>query len=89
MTVDEFWQNFITDFNIVKSTKYVDSFYFDLTEEWANKLLELVMSGKKKATASSLHHFELTGNRLPQVGDYSIVTDWDGNPHCVIKTTAV
>ena len=26
---------------------------------------------------------------MPKVGDYSIVTDWDGNPKCVIETTAV
>ena len=26
---------------------------------------------------------------MPKVGDYSIVTDWDGNPKCVIQTTTV
>jgi len=71
------------------STKYLESFHFDLTEEWANKLLALVLEGKKKATASSLHFYEKTSGRLPQVGDYSIVTDWDGNPCCIIKTTNV
>ena len=89
MTVDEFWESFKKHYNIDKSRKYIECFHFDLTEEWANKLLELVMSGKKKATASSLYHYELTGGRLPQVNDYNIVTDWDGNPHCVIRTTEV
>ena len=89
MTVNEFWQEFLTSAKLDSSTKYLDCFHFDLTEEWANKLLALVLEGKKKATASSLYSFEKTLGRLPQVGDYSIVTDWDGNPRCVIETIAV
>jgi uncharacterized protein YhfF len=89
LTVNDFWQKFLTALNKDKSTKYIGCFYFDITEEWANKLLDLVLLGKKRATASSLYAFEVEGGKIPQVGDYSIVTDWDGNPHCVIKTTAV
>ena len=89
MTVNEFWMEFLTVSNKDKSTKYIESFHFDLTEEWANKLLDLVLSGKKKATASSLYAFELEGGKIPKIGDYSIVTDWNGNPHCVIETIAV
>ena len=89
MTVNDFWQEFLTSANLDGATKYLECFHFDITEEWANRLLALVLDGKKKATASSLHFFEKTAGRLPQVGDYSIVTDWDGNPRCVIETTAV
>jgi len=89
MTVNEFWQEFLTRSNKDSTTQYFDCFHFMLTEEWANKLLELVLSGKKKATASSLVAFENSGERPPQVGDYSIVTDWGGNPRCVIETTAI
>jgi len=89
MNADIFWQEFLASANLDSSTKYIECFHFDLTEEWANKLLALVLAGKKKATASSLHYFTKTGRRLPQVGDYAIVTDWDKNPRCVIKTTAV
>jgi len=87
--VHEFWQEFLSSGNLDASTEYIECFHFELTEEWANKLLALVLEGKKKATAGSLHYFEKTSERLPRVGDYSIVTDWDGNPRCVIKTTAV
>jgi uncharacterized protein YhfF len=89
MTVNEFWQEFLTSVNLDSETKYIECFHFDLTEEWANKLLALVLDGTKRATVSSLHYFEMTAGRLPQVGDYSIVTDWNGNPRCVIETTAV
>jgi len=89
MTVDEFWREFLISANKDSSTKYVEAFHFDLTEESANKLLDLVLSGEKRATASSLITCEREIGRVPQVGDYSIVTDWDGNPRCVIETTAV
>jgi uncharacterized protein YhfF len=89
LTVNEFWHEFLLFANKDNLTKYVDCYHFDLTEEWATKLLDLVMSGQKRATASSLLFFEAKGIRTPQVGDYNIVTDWSGNPRCVIKTTAV
>ena len=89
MTVHEFWQEFLASSKIDSETKYTGCFHFELTEEWANKLLDLVLSGEKRATASSLLAYEHDGEALPQVGDYSIITDWDGNPHCVIKTTNI
>ncbi|MCL2057423.1 MAG: ASCH domain-containing protein, partial [Oscillospiraceae bacterium] len=89
MTVNEFWQEFLSVSNKDKSTEYFECFHFELTEGLANKLLDLVLIGKKKATASSLLAFEIEGGKMPQVGDLSIVTDWDGNPRCVIETTAV
>jgi uncharacterized protein YhfF len=89
MTVNEFWQDFLTANEMDESLIYFESFHFDLTKEWANKLLDLVLAREKRATASSLYAFELEGGRIPQIGDYNIITDWDKNPRCIIKTTAV
>ncbi|MCL2852965.1 MAG: ASCH domain-containing protein [Defluviitaleaceae bacterium] len=89
MTVATFWQEFITAKNLDPSAQYYSSFFFCSNEELANKLLALVLSGKKTATTSSFLSYEPEGERLPQAGDYSIVTDFEGNPHCVIETTAV
>ncbi len=89
MTKDTFWREFLEKTGKPGNTRYLECFHFDLTEEWANKLLVLVLSGKKKATSSSLWAYEKEGSRIPEVGDYSIVTNWDGTPHCVIETTAV
>ena len=88
MTIHEFWQEFLAKSNKDSATQYAGCFHFGLTEEWADKLLELVLSGKKKATSSSLPAYGISGERSPQVSDYSIVTDWSGNPRCVIETTA-
>jgi len=89
MTIDEFWQEFLAVSKKDSTTKYIESFSFDLTEELASSLLALVLSGKKRATVSSLWAYEIKGEKIPQVGDYSIVTDWDGTPRCVIETTAI
>ena len=84
-----FWNSFISETNRDAGLNYFDCFHFDTTEEWANKLLELVLEGKKKATASSIHFYECQGMPLPKIGDLNIVTDWDGNPRCVIETINV
>lgn len=86
--IEAFWQNFLKEHQLDSNLRYLEAFYFDMTKDTANALLELVSSGQKKATASSLYSWEAEGT-MPKAGDYSIVTDWDGNPHCVIKTTKV
>lgn len=89
MNTNEFWKKFLKDTNQDESTRYIECFHFELTEKLANELLELVLIGTKKATSSSLRAYEIENSRIPQVGDYSIVTDWEGTPRCVIETTEV
>ena len=67
----------------------LEHWHFDLTEESANKLLNLVIEDKKKATSSSYPSYLVEGEDIPKVGDMSVITDWDGNPRCVIITTKV
>ncbi len=88
-TIELFWEAFLKETGRSKMTKYVEAFHFELTEKLANELLRLVLTGQKRATSSSLWSYELEGERIPKVGDFSIVTDWDGIPWCVIQTTAV
>ncbi len=55
----------------------------------ADELAELVLAGRKQATAGALWAYEDEGEELPLVGDYSVVTDWNGTAQCVIQATAV
>lgn len=87
MTADEFWIEFLETTNRDKAIQYLESFHFDVHEKSANALLELVLTGKKKATASSVYAFK--DSKVSEVGDFSIMTDWDGNPRCVIETSAI
>ncbi len=67
----------------------LEQWHFELTESACNALLDLVLQGKKRATSSSLAGYEISGEKAPVEGDLSIITDWDGNPRCVIRTVRV
>lgn len=87
--VETFWTEFLAKTGRTENTSYLEVFHFELSEYWANELLRLVLIGQKKATASSLLAFQAEGSRVPQVGDLSIVTDYNGRPSCIIETTQV
>ncbi len=87
--VAQFWKEFLQKTRRDMNLKYYECFHFCHTEELANSLLQLVLDGKKKATASSLLYYQAVNEPLPKVGSLSIVTDFQGNPKCVIETTNV
>lgn len=84
-----FWHRFLIKTNLPKDTTYLESFYFDTSKESADHLCDLVLKGIKKATASSLYHYQATGEEMPKVGDYSVVTNFRGEPFAVIMTTKI
>jgi uncharacterized protein YhfF len=55
----------------------------------ADELGDLVLRGIKTATAALVWTFEEEGETLPEVGDYSIILDGDGQPLCIIQSTAI
>ena len=67
----------------------LDKWHFELTESACNELLGLVLEGKKKATSSSVYSFRTQGQDIPKEGDLSVITDWSGDPKCVIRTSKV
>ena len=87
MTIEQFWQEFLGNTGRAPETTYYECFHFTNEAHLANELLALVLSGKKRATASSLLCYP--EGQEPKLGSLSIVTDWDGNPHCVIETKTV
>ena len=89
MNSNELWKEFKRKNGIASNVNYLASFHFELTEKWANILLDLVLKGIKRATSSSLKSYEIENERIPEAGDYSIIEDWAGNARCVIKTTNV
>ena len=81
----QYWITFLNETNRDKNTKCFECFFFGSNKKSADELLQLVLCGKKKATTSSLLALE----NMPQVNDLSIVTDFEGNPQCVIQTRSV
>lgn len=87
--VRAFWEAFRqTRSNIPAETPY-EAWYFGDSPELADELVELVVQGKKTATASLLWEYEAEGEALPQVGGYSVITRFDGEPRGVIQTVEV
>ncbi len=58
-------------------------------EQDANKCLKLVLSGKKRATSHSLLGLQYRKQALPKIGDFTVLTDWEGNAKCIVRTVAV
>lgn len=63
--------------------------HFCNNEPCANELGDLVRQGIKTATCGLLWSYEAEGEPLPQPGDLSIVTDWEGRPLSLIEITEV
>jgi uncharacterized protein YhfF len=54
----------------------------------ADELLDLMLVGRKRATASLARDFE-GEEPLPEVGDHVVVVDRAGAPRCIWRTTEV
>ena len=89
MNVDEFFNEYLKQAGKSPDTKYIESYCFDSTKETAQELLDLVLCGQKRATSSSLYYFKAKNVRIPQIGDLCVITDWEGNPGCVVETKEV
>lgn len=62
---------------------------FGDTVELADELIELVVSGPKRATAGAIADYEAANEALPAVGDLSIVTDGSMRPRALLEITEV
>ena len=88
-SVQAFWQAFQAELGTDASERFYEAFHFDDNEADANALATLVLNGTKGATAGLLWSCEATDKPAPTPGVFSVVTSWDGEPLCVIETTAV
>jgi uncharacterized protein YhfF len=83
------WGAFCQEHGEIPPGTSYEAWYFGDSGELAEELAGLVVSGKKTATASLFWEYEVEGEALPQVGGYSVITNYDGKPVCVIQTTQV
>ncbi len=87
--VKDFWEKFCLANPEVKKDEDYQVWSFGDSDELADELYKLVLEGKKTATASLVWENEDDPTNAPILNGYSIVTDFDGNPKCVIKTTKI
>lgn len=63
--------------------------HFCNNEQDANECARLVKQGIKRATSPSLLGLQYRKERLPKIGDFMVVTDWEGTAQCIVQTTKV
>jgi uncharacterized protein YhfF len=66
-----------------------DCFSFAGGGDLGDRLLALVLSGRKRATASLPIEYTGVGESLPLSGDLTIVLDSQGRPSAIIERTSV
>ena len=84
-----FWSAFASASGEPDESRFLEAFAFGDSESLANELAALVLHGFKRATAASLWVLQAEGKRPPKSGDLSIVTNWGGQPLCIIETETV
>ncbi|MGB5500733.1 MAG: ASCH domain-containing protein [Maribacter sp.] len=63
--------------------------HFCDNEKDANECAKLVRKGIKRTTSHSLLGLQCRKEALPKVGDFTVVTDWEGKAQCIVRTTGV
>lgn len=86
--VAKYWEEFCRIRGVDPSSPY-QVWFFGLDADQARELAALVLEGKKTATASQPWEYDDNPDDYPTVGTHSVVTDYDGNPLCVVRTTEV
>jgi uncharacterized protein YhfF len=89
--VDQFWNVYLQSLPQTAFPKrhVYEAFCFGNSERLANACADLVMRGIKTSTSALLWEYEAKGKTPPQAGDLSIVTNWNGEPLCIIETLEV
>ena len=88
-TVYEMWNSYIESNPEIKNDELPDSHPFHNNEKDANRLAELILSGKKKAGSNLYFWYEEANADLPKIGTKSIVTDFDGKARAIIEIKKV
>jgi uncharacterized protein YhfF len=87
---EELWAAFLAARpDVVGPLDTFSAWHFCDNQADADELAELVLDGRKRATAGALWSYEAEQEPLPRAGDFSVVTDWAGAARCVIRTTSV
>ena len=87
--VRKYWQGFLdTNPEVPADTPY-QVWHFGNTKEMALDLAGLVFAGKKIGTASLAAVNKIKPDEAPIPAGYSVVTDLDDMPLCIIQTTEI
>ncbi|MDA3809538.1 MAG: ASCH domain-containing protein [Spirochaetaceae bacterium] len=86
--VETYWENFIEKNPEYHDRKYT-AWHFCDNKEDADHLAVLVINGTKQATASLEKIYDFDPDPRPEVGDISLIINWEKEPKCIIETTKI
>ena len=82
------WAAFCAAHGVDPETPY-QAWHFGDSVELAHELIELVMFGPKRATAGLGYQLERNPALAPVLHGYNVLTEYDGTPRAVTRTTFV
>ncbi len=83
-------RNYLSSLGLEEGDKYFTIWHFSDNRRDADELAHLVKSGIKTATSSLCEMYDIDEeDTLPRVGEYSVITNWDGKAQCIIETVEV
>ena len=85
----DFWQAFLEETGTPENTYMDRCTYFGNSEEASIEVLEQLLRGEKTALSHCVSQYIVKKQRMPRLGDYIMVTDFYGNPCCILKTVGV
>lgn len=88
-TVYEMWNSYTKSNSEFKSNEIPESWYFHNNKEDANRLAELILNGKKKASSGLYFWYEEANADLPKIGTKHIITDFEGKAQAIIEIKKV
>lgn len=87
--IRQYWKDFADRHDDADPNGSFQFWHFGNSPELADELLGLVLEGKKFGTSSLPWEFDEQAEMTPTVGAFSVVTDFNGNPKCIVRTTRV
>ena len=85
----DFWQAFLEQTGTETTDPVSRYTYFGESEEETVTALEQLLSGEKTAIAHCIPDYLSTRKPMPKIGDYTMVTDFYGNPCCILRAADV
>ncbi|WP_291865124.1 ASCH domain-containing protein [Maribacter sp.] len=88
-TVYQMWNNYTILNPKFKNNEIPESWYFHNNKEDANRLAELTLNGKKKASSGLYSWYKEANSDLPKIGTKHIITDFNGKARAIIEIKKV
>lgn len=87
-SVKNLWNSYLNENPKIEPDNLYTSWYFCDNEKSANELVKLVLSGEKTGT-TSLNKAYVPDEEKPKINNYSIITNFNGEAKCIIKTIEI